>query len=149
MRSFDFNQGNTCEKAYKIIVCGGRHFEDYTRLKAIMKDYLDKNVIAPTDVEIVSGHCQGADMLGERYAEEHGCALTVFPAEWKKYGRAAGPIRNKQMVDSIANAKKKAVIAFVSENTRGTKNTVAYAKNNIEFFVLEDDTQRKERNLRG
>ena len=128
MRSSDFNQGNVGEKAYKIIVCGGRHFENYTLLETIMKNYLDENSLDPTDVEIVSGHCQGADMLGERYAEEHGCALTVFRAEWKKYGKAAGPIRNKQMVDYIANAEKKTVIAFVSENTRGTQNTVSYAK---------------------
>ena len=129
----DFSQNEVREYTstdvkLKIIICGGRHFNDYPLLKSIVDKQLIEHTILPSETEIVSGHCEGADMLGEQYAKEHGCALHIFPAEWTKYGKAAGPIRNKEMVDYIASADKSLVIAFVSNNTRGTKNTVAQAK---------------------
>ena len=116
------------DKVFKIIVCGGRHFDDYVLLKSVVDKRIEESEFSPGEVEIVSGHCKGADMLGEKYAAEHGCSIKVFQADWGKYGRAAGPVRNKQMVDYIATAENKLVIAFVNENTKGTKNTVAYAK---------------------
>ena len=107
-----------------IIVCGGRHFIDFP----LLCDILD-NVIGDTkEIEIVSGHCQGADMLGEKYAEEHDMPVKLFPADWTKYGRRAGPIRNKQMVDYIKSFDNRIVIAFTNENTIGTRNTIAIAK---------------------
>ncbi len=112
----------------RIIICGGRHFDDYRTLEAEVNKKLEEDGILPTEVEIVSGHCQGADMLGERYAKEYGCSLRVYPADWTKYGRAAGPIRNKQMVDYIVPFENRLVIAFVNENTHGTKNTISQAK---------------------
>ena len=112
----------------RIIICGGRHFDDYRTLEAVVNKKLEEDGILPTEVEIVSGHCQGADVLGERYAKEYGCSLRVYPADWTKYGRAAGAIRNKQMVDYIVPFENRLVIAFVNENTHGTKNTISQAK---------------------
>ena len=112
----------------RIIICGGRHFDDYRTLEVVVNKKLEEDGILPTEVEIVSGHCQGADVLGERYAKEYGCSLRVYPADWTKYGRAAGPNRNKQMVDYIVPFENRLVIAFVNENTHGTKNTISQAK---------------------
>jgi len=48
-----------------------------------------------TNVEIVSGaYYKGADLLGEKYANEKGHHLTQFTADWKRFGKAAGPKRN-------------------------------------------------------
>ena len=80
------------------------------------------------DIEIVSRHCVGADRLGELYAEKHNAQVKICPAEWEKYGKRAGIIRNKQMVDYISGFKNKIVIAFVSVNTKGTRNTIMLAK---------------------
>ena len=66
-------------------------------------------------------------MMAERYAKENGFGLEVFPADWS-LGRKAGPLRNKQMVDYIAPFENRLVIAFVNENTHGTKNTISQAK---------------------
>ena len=88
------NEGEV--EQYSILVCGGRHFTAYRLLTVVLDKLREKYEM--TSLEIVSGHCQGADMLGEKYAEEHGFPAKVFPADWKKYGRAAGPIRNKQMI---------------------------------------------------
>ena len=61
--------------------------------------------------------------MGERYAAENGFTVEIFMAEWDKYGRAAGPIRNEKMVD-IANL----VIAFWDGKSRGTKSLIKYAE---------------------
>ena len=50
--------------------------------------------------EIVSGGCpSGADAAGERWASENDVGVLRFKAEWEKYGKAAGPIRNKKMAE--------------------------------------------------
>ncbi len=71
-------------KAYKILVCGGRHFESYGLLKVVLGKLIEKFYIDISTSEIVSGHCQGADMLGEKYAEEYNIPVKRFPADWKK-----------------------------------------------------------------
>ena len=121
---------------YRIVICGGRHFNDYEQLKTTITNFLKQRKIEVENVEIVSGHCQGADMLGEQYAKEYGLNLTIFPADWQKYKRKAGPIRNKQMIEYIMQTENKAVIAFVSENSKGTKQTVLLAKR-AGVFVVE------------
>lgn len=121
---------------YRIVICGGRHFNDYEQLKTTITNFLKQRKIEIENVEIVSGHCQGADMLGEQYAKEYGLNLTIFPADWQRYKRKAGPIRNKQMIEYIMQTENKAVIAFVSENSKGTKQTVLLAKR-AGIFVIE------------
>lgn len=120
----------------RILVCGGRHFADYGLLERTINDIVFES--GCSDAEIVSGHCVGADRLGELYAERHNVSVKIFPAQWKKYGKRAGPIRNKQMVDYISGFKNKAVVAFVSANTKGTRNTIALAKKaNIRVYRFE------------
>ena len=109
-----------------VIVCGGRHFDRYDIIEKVLNEVL--STCDDKEIEIVSGHCEGADALGECYAVEHEVKLKIFPADWKKYGRSAGPIRNKQMIDYIIKLDKKLVVAFVSENSRGTKNTIKLAE---------------------
>ena len=121
---------------YRIVICGGRHFNDYEQLKTTITNFLKQRKIEIENVEIVSGHCQGADMLGEQYAKEYGLNLTIFHADWQRYKRKAGPIRNKQMIEYIMQTENKAVIAFVSENSKGTKQTVLLAKR-AGIFVVE------------
>ncbi len=128
---------------YRMVICGGRHFTDYDCLKKIMGNFLQDQQISFDGLEIVSGHCKGADMLGERYAKEHGVKLTVFPADWERYKRRAGPIRNKQMIDYIMQTENKAVIAFVSENSKGTKQTISLARK-AGISVLETHYSIKE-----
>jgi hypothetical protein len=49
--------------------------------------------------EVVSGNAKGVDTSGEYFAFNYNVPMEVFPAEWDKHGRSAGPIRNKQMAD--------------------------------------------------
>jgi hypothetical protein len=78
----------------KLIIAGSRSITDYT----IVKRAINRLLINPTDInEIVSGTARGVDRLGERYAKEHGIKITKFPANWNKYGKRAGYLRNEQM----------------------------------------------------
>lgn len=103
----------------KCIIAGGRKFKDAILLKKEVDDFRDTHDIT----EIVSGHALGADSLGEAYANFYGIKLTIFKADWDTYGRAAGPIRNKQMIDYAD-----AIIVFWDGKSRGTKNDIDLAK---------------------
>lgn len=108
---------------YRVIVAGGRDFSDEKylneSLEALREEYLE--------IEIVSGHANGADKLAEEYAKRLGLELKVFPADWKKYGRAAGPIKNKEMLEYILEGDP-IVVAFWDGQSRGTKDMISKAK---------------------
>lgn len=104
----------------KVIIAGGRDFDDYDTLSKVC-DYMLQN---QSEVEIVSGAANGADNLGEQYAHERGYQNKAFPADWNTYGKAAaGPIRNEQMAQYAD-----ALIAFWDGQSRGTKNMISLAK---------------------
>lgn len=104
---------------FKVIVAGGREFNDYSLLKKALDFYLRDR----TDVVVVSGAASGADALGERWAKENGHKIERFPADWKKYGKAAGPKRNKQMAEYAD-----AVVVFWDGQSRGTASMIREAK---------------------
>lgn len=103
----------------KVIIAGGREFSDYELLKSSCDNILS----SVTDIEIVSGKSLGADKLGEYYAKEKGYKVKEFPADWIKYKKGAGPIRNKQMAEYADG-----LIAFWDGRSKGTKNMIDLAK---------------------
>jgi hypothetical protein len=105
---------------YRVIIAGGRHFNDYELLKERC-DYFLQNKLQESDVIIVSGHASGADTLGERYAQEHNLPCELHPADWSM-GRKAGPIRNAEMADC-----SNALIAFWDGQSKGTKSMIDLA----------------------
>lgn len=110
---------------FKVIICGGREFEDYELLKKACDFYLAKKFETGEKIVIVSGGARGADSLGEKYAEERGLEVQRFPADWNKYGKRAGYLRNKQMAE-VSNA----CIAFLSSygENKGTKMMISIAR---------------------
>jgi len=103
----------------KVIIAGSRNFTDYQKLK----ETCDTILRDQTNIEIVSGNCRGADLLGEQYAKERGYKIAQFPADWNKYGKSAGPKRNQQMANYT-----EALIAFWDGKSRGTKHMIEMAK---------------------
>jgi SLOG family YspA-like protein len=103
----------------KVLVCGDRNWTDINKIRGRLKTL-------PKDAIVIHGAARGADTLGGVAAKELGFEIQTFPAEWGKHGRAAGPIRNRQMLDQ----KPDVVIAFHSNlaESRGTKDTVTEAK---------------------
>jgi hypothetical protein len=112
----------------RIIIAGSRNFNDYNLLKTKC-DYFLKN---KRSVEIDSGAAAGADALGEKYAAENGFALKLFPADWGKYSKAAGAIRNREMA-KYADA----LILFWDGQSTGSQNMLEVAnKNNLKIKVV-------------
>jgi hypothetical protein len=72
---------------------------------------------------IIHGGARGADSMAGEFANETGIEEIVFPADWKMYGRRAGPIRNQQMLDE---GKPDLVVAF--PGGRGTADMVGRAR---------------------
>lgn len=82
----------------RVLVYGGRDFiGGLNHLEWV--DYLFADW-GPEEITVVSGGARGADRLGEVWAEEIGATLEVFPADWEKHGKAAGHLRNQEMLDS-------------------------------------------------
>ena len=110
------------KEIYRIIIAGGRDFDDYSLLQSKCLPIIER-LMADYEVIIMSGHAKGADILGERFAEEHGLKFEVYPADWKAHYRSAGFRRNEQMGD-IANG----LIAFWNGESHGTKHMIEYAR---------------------
>lgn len=68
---------------------------------------------------VISGAARGADLAGERWAEANGIPCESYPADWDKYGKKAGAIRNQQMAD-VADA----LIALWDGQSRGTRDMI-------------------------
>lgn len=106
----------------KIIIAGGRDFNNYELLKERCDHYLSKAIADKDNIIIVSGTANGADKLGEKYAQERGFAIERHPAKWKELGKKAGYVRNKEMAE-VSHA----LIAFWS-GSKGTKHMIDLAK---------------------
>ena len=101
----------------KVLVCGGRDFRNY----GVVSNKLDK--LDPRPTQIITGGARGADSLGEQYAKDNNIPLRVFPAQWEKYGKRAGYLRNKQMLDE---GQPDLVVAF--PGGRGTDMMMSLAE---------------------
>jgi orotate phosphoribosyltransferase-like protein len=137
----------------KVIIAGSRHFTDLCPVcegqefidrieileckncglrveKAVFKEvaYSKLDMIVRDSqfeiTQVVSGGAKGVDALGEFWAEDNGTDLKVFHAEWNRYGRGAGSIRNKQM----ANYADALIVIYDSSKSKGTTNMIKQAK---------------------
>ena len=106
----------------RIVIAGCRDYNNYAEAKTYI-DFCLSDIRRENNIIIVSGCASGADAIGERYAEENGFKVEKYPADWKKYGRSAGPKRNKQMAE-VSDY----VICFWDEKSNGTKSMIEYAK---------------------
>lgn len=84
----------------KVIIFGGRDFNDYDYLKKSMDELCEHGLRVDT---VISGKARGADTLGERWARENNIPIISKAADWDTFGKRAGWIRNNEMAD-IADA---------------------------------------------
>ena len=103
------------KKNIKLLIAGGRDFSDYERLKQYMDKLRKKYIID----EIVCGMARGADMLGYKYAIENNIKVIEFPADWDKYGKRAGYLRNYDMGKYCDNG-----FIFWNKSSKGTKHMI-------------------------
>jgi hypothetical protein len=82
----------------KLIIAGGRDYKERTLDYEFVSSLLINR--GPGDIiihEVVSGTARGADTWGEMIAGHHGVPIVHFPADWDKFGKSAGHIRNNKM----------------------------------------------------
>lgn len=114
----------------RIIIAGSRSLREYGIVVRAMSDLVKEMHLSRDEldkIEIVSGACPtGADALGERFALRNNLSLKKFPADWGKYGKAGGPIRNRQMAEYAA-ADHGILMAFWDGKSRGTASMIREA----------------------
>lgn len=96
-------------------IVGSRTFADYALLERTMADL-------PRPSSIVSGGGKGADTLGAQYARAHDIPLVELLPDWKQYGKAAGMLRNSDIVKAAD-----VVVAFWDGQSPGTRDSLAKA----------------------
>lgn len=104
-----------------IAIIGSRSFSNYELLCETINNYLIKNEL--TAKCVVSGGAKGADVLGEKFANENGLEMIVFRPDWKKYGRSAGFIRNTQIIEN-----SDIIFTFWDGKSSGTKDSITKAE---------------------
>lgn len=100
----------------KIAFVGSRDFPNEHLITEVMFGL-------PVDTVVVSGGAPGVDTWAKEAAETFGLRTKIFPADWEKHGKAAGPIRNAEIV-----AFSDRVVAFWDGKSRGTLDTIKKAR---------------------
>ena len=103
----------------RVLCCGDRNWTDRETVRVRISEL-------PETAVIVHGAARGADTIAGEVAAELGHTVEVYPAQWNTYGRAAGPIRNNQMLDT----KPDLVIAFHADisKSKGTAHCIQEAE---------------------
>jgi hypothetical protein len=113
---------------FRVIVAGGRDFQNYN----LLKNKLDLLLSSKENVVIVSGCAKGADMLGEKYARQNNLVISFYPALWGQFGKQAGFGRNLEMAKNAD-----ACVCFWDGESTGTKHMIDTAKSlNLKLRVF-------------
>lgn len=101
----------------RLIIAGTRTFTDYAKLCEVMATFVKEH--PGQAITIISGTAQGADRLGEKWARENEVPVERHAAQWKRYERSAGFIRNRVMAATATH-----LIAFWDGKSKGTKHMI-------------------------
>ena len=106
----------------KLIIAGSRNYHDcvvYELIHTTISKLNETNQVK----ELVTGCAKGVDAFAEKYGRRYNIPIVKFPADWEKYGKAAGPIRNKQMA-----IYADALLLIWDGESRGSANMLKNAK---------------------
>ena len=102
-----------------IAIVGSRWYAEYDTIKEYILSKIDIK-----EVEcVISGGANGVDRMAEKFAKEFKIKTKIFLPDWNKHGKAAGPIRNKDIVEN-----SDIVFAFWDGQSRGTKKSIELAE---------------------
>ena len=87
--------GNFININMRVIVCGGRDFDDVEFVVHYLNHVHEWNPISC----VIAGAARGVDTFAELWADLMGIPKEIYPADWDRHGKAAGPIRNQEMLD--------------------------------------------------
>lgn len=103
----------------RVLACGSRDYTDRDKIFAVL------DTLGPTI--LIEGRARGTDMIAGSWADLNlpPKSHLKFPADWNRYRRGAGPIRNRQMLEE---GKPNLVVAFGGLNGTGTNHMVLIVK---------------------
>ncbi len=108
----------------RVLVCGSRDWRDPTPIQHALAELQ----AAWGSFEVVDGGARGADTLARQIAQDLNLPVREFPADWERYGKAAGMIRNQKMLDDLLEADQRLVLAFPLPQSRGTRDMIRRAE---------------------
>lgn len=104
----------------QVLITGSRNWSSLSAIVDALGGFCNDYGTIPTGIVLISGACPtGADKLCEKFWEAHGGVVNRFPANWEKYGRRAGFVRNAEMVDLQPDI----CFAFIKDNSKGASMT--------------------------
>jgi YspA, cpYpsA-related SLOG family len=108
----------------RILACGDRNWTDREFLVEVLDGFGNQYL---WDFVLVHGAARGADTMADDWAKARDIPVESYPAHWEKYGKAAGPVRNEEMLRLGIDL----VIAFHDDirHSKGTKHMVGIARN--------------------
>ena len=128
----------------KILICGDRNWSNVKVIQeTISHSAIGSIAVAEDKLIVIQGGCRGADRIAKRCCDRSNIQCVTFDAEWDKYGGAAGPIRNRLMLDQNPIM----VIAFHDDlrKSKGTRDTVMEARRrNIPVIVINSQGKQIE-----
>ena len=117
----------------KIIIAGGREFWNSELVADTMKPYLENPGLV-----IVCGMARGADLCGKQWADNNNIPVEEYPADWNRYGKRAGYLRNEAM-----SREADILVAFWDGKSKGTFNMINIMKKaNKEVIVINYQTKK-------
>lgn len=120
-------------KNLRILVCGDRNWENVE----LIQEWLEAFNLSDQwlQITLIHGNAKGADTIASEIARGWAWNIVSYPAEWGKYGKSAGQIRNREMIKENPDV----VLAFHSDLkiSKGTRDMVLLAvKEGIETHLI-------------
>lgn len=119
----------------KVLVCGSRSITDapwvYSQIEKYTQELIRSNPTNLNNPVLIEGEARGVDTIAKNYALEHNWSIEPYPAEWDKYGKSAGYIRNDTMVKEADF-----VIVLWDGQSRGTKHDIDLCRRYNRPYVL-------------
>lgn len=110
------------------VIVAGKRDADRDQSRALLRRGFERQGLMPGEIEaIATGESGVVDGLGKLYAEYHGIRHEPFPADWDKYGKAAGPLRNAQMAKWAAGVEGGTLVAVWDGKSPGTQDMILNA----------------------
>lgn len=103
----------------KLLVCGSRTINNSEWVFSEIEKYISESNLQYSDIHIIEGGASGVDKIAKQFAQSKNISVIEMVADWKAYGRAAGPIRNEQMVRLCDQC-----LILWDGKSRGTKNDI-------------------------